>query len=84
MWIHLSSQILSNQFSFGKAEPGRHNKTVTIMTHVSAGKILNSFFFKLEMLIIIITSEDIKFELSKFGLSHGLQLLQGPLRHHTN
>lgn len=44
MWIHLSSQILSNQLSFGNSEPGKHNAIVTAITQESAGKILNSFF----------------------------------------
>ena len=71
MWIHLSSQILSNQLSCGKAEPGRHNKTVTMITQLNAGKSLNSFFFKL-VPVIYKTSRRYKFDLLKFRFAHGL------------
>lgn len=47
-----------------------HNKTVTMITHVIAGNILNSFLSKLEVLIVIILSEDIEFDLSKLGFSN--------------
>ena len=41
IWIHLSSQILSNQFSLGNAEPGRHSKIVVMIDQVSAAKNAN-------------------------------------------
>ncbi len=41
IWIHLSNQILSNQFSLGNAEPGRHSKTVVMSDQVRATKMAN-------------------------------------------
>jgi len=36
--IHLSSQILSNQFSFGNAEPGNVSNITEMMNQAMAGK----------------------------------------------
>jgi len=66
-WIHLSSQILSNQLSCGKAEPGRHNNTVTMITQLNAGKSLNSFFFNGVPLVIKLR-EDISSICQSFAL----------------
>lgn len=37
IWIHLSSQILSSQFSFGNAEPGKVNNMIEIINQAMAG-----------------------------------------------
>jgi hypothetical protein len=42
---HLSNQILSSQFSFGKAEPGIVSKTVEIINQVMAGTKEGVIFF---------------------------------------
>lgn len=34
---HLSNQIFSSQFSFGKAEPGKQNKIVEIINQIIPG-----------------------------------------------
>jgi hypothetical protein len=43
---HLSNQILSNQFSFGKAVPGIINKRVEIINQQTGGTKDGFIFFK--------------------------------------
>jgi hypothetical protein len=44
--IHLSNHILSNRFSFGKADPGSVNNTKEIKTQLIAGRKKRFLVFK--------------------------------------
>ena len=53
IWIHLSSQILSNQFFCGNTDPGKHNNTVVIKNQAEARRRGSVFFLKTEFDTII-------------------------------